>query len=49
MVYAEATLALPLIAGYAWHKGAWKNRAARNYSKLLDQEGGSAARPGDAE
>jgi deoxyhypusine synthase len=37
MVYAEATLALPLIAGYAWHKGAWKNRAARNYSKLFDQ------------
>jgi deoxyhypusine synthase len=37
MVYAEATLALPLIAGYAWHKDAWKNRAARNYSKLLDQ------------
>jgi deoxyhypusine synthase len=37
MVYAEATLALPLIAGYAWHKGAWKNRAARNCSKLFDQ------------
>jgi deoxyhypusine synthase len=37
MVYAEATLALPLIAGYAWHKGAWRNRAARNYSKLFDQ------------
>jgi deoxyhypusine synthase len=37
MVYAEATLALPLVAGYAWHKGAWKNRRARNYSKLLDQ------------
>ena len=37
MVYAEATLALPLIAGYAWHKDAWKNRAARNYSKLFDQ------------
>jgi deoxyhypusine synthase len=37
MVYAEATIALPLIAGYAWHKGAWKNRAARNYTKLLDK------------
>jgi deoxyhypusine synthase len=37
MVYAEATLALPLIAGYAYHKGAWKNRAARNYTKLLEQ------------
>ena len=37
MVYAEATLALPLIAGYAYHKGAWKNRAARNYAEFLDK------------
>src|SRR6202045_3630815 len=37
MVYAEATLAMPLVAGYAYHKGAWKNRAARNYLKLFDQ------------
>jgi deoxyhypusine synthase len=37
MVYAEATLALPLIAGYAWQKDAWKDRKPRNYSKLLDQ------------
>ena len=37
MVYAEATLALPLIAGYAYHKGNWKNRRARNYAKLLDE------------
>jgi deoxyhypusine synthase len=37
MVYAEATLALPLIAGYAYHKGNWKNRRARNYTKLLDE------------
>src|SRR6184192_464746 len=37
MVYGEATLALPLIAGYAWHKGAWKNRKARNCAKLLDE------------
>ena len=37
MVYAEATLAFPLVAGYAWHKGAWKNRAARNYADLLDR------------
>ncbi len=37
MVYAEATLALPLIAGYAWHKGAWKNREPRNFTKLLDE------------
>jgi len=44
MVYAEATLALPLIAGYAWHKGAWKNRAARNCSKLFDQPASGKAK-----
>ena len=37
MVYAEATLAFPLIAGYAYHKGNWKNRQARNYATLLDK------------
>jgi len=37
MVFAEATLALPLIAGYAYHKGAWKNRAARRYAAFLDR------------
>jgi len=42
MVYGEATLALPLIAGYAWHKGAWKNRAAKHFSRLLEPAGVSA-------
>ena len=37
MVYAEATLALPLVAGYAYHKGSWKNRAARNFAEVLDK------------
>jgi len=37
MVYAEATIALPLIGSYAYHKGSWKNRAARTYTKFLDQ------------
>ncbi|QEL17913.1 1,9-bis(guanidino)-5-aza-nonane synthase [Limnoglobus roseus] len=37
MVYSEATLAVPLIAGYAYHKGAWKNKPARQWNKLLDQ------------
>jgi deoxyhypusine synthase len=36
MVYAEATLAMPLIVGYAYHKKAWKNRSARNFQQLLD-------------
>jgi deoxyhypusine synthase len=34
MVYSEATIALPLIAGYAYHKGGWKTRAARNFARL---------------
>jgi deoxyhypusine synthase len=36
MVYSEATLALPLIAGYAYHKGGWKNRKARQFAKIYD-------------
>jgi deoxyhypusine synthase len=36
MVYSEATLAVPLIAGYAYHKGAWKNRKARRWATLLE-------------
>jgi deoxyhypusine synthase len=36
MVYSEATLALPLIAGYAYHKGAWKNRAERRWSRMFE-------------
>ncbi len=35
MVYAEATVALPLVAGYAYHKGAWRARAVKNYAKLF--------------
>ena len=37
MVFSEATLAVPLIAGYAYHKGAWKGRKARNYSDFLNK------------
>ena len=37
MVYAEATVAVPLIAGYGYHKGGWKKRPAREYARLLDQ------------
>lgn len=35
MVYAEATLALPLLAGYAYHKGAWKTRKARAFQSVF--------------
>ena len=42
MVFSEATLALPLIAGYAWHKGGWKNREAKRFSRLLEPAGVAA-------
>ncbi len=35
MVYSEATLAMPLVAGYAYHKGAWKNRDKKEFQKLF--------------
>ncbi len=35
MVYSEATIAMPLIAGYAYHKGSWKNRKKRELTKLF--------------
>jgi deoxyhypusine synthase len=36
MVYAEATLAVPLLVGYAYHKGAWKARPGRRWNRLLE-------------
>jgi deoxyhypusine synthase len=38
MVYCEATIAVPLIAGYAYHKGGWKDRKSRKWSAILDKE-----------
>lgn len=35
MVYGEATVTLPLVAGYAYHKGNWKNRQKREFQKLF--------------
>ena len=36
MVYSEATLALPLIAAYAYHKNAQQGRPERRWAKLLE-------------
>jgi len=36
MVFSEATLAVPLIVGYGYHKGAWRNRTARKWNHLLE-------------
>lgn len=38
MVYAEATSVLPLLASDAYHRGHWKKRLYRKYSKLFKQE-----------
>jgi deoxyhypusine synthase len=35
MVYSEATLALPLVAGYAYHKENWKGRKPKKFQKLF--------------
>ena len=35
MVYAEATMALPLLASYAYHKGNWKKRKKWNLSRIF--------------
>lgn len=38
MVYAECTLAVPMIAGYAYHKKAWKARKPQNWQKFLQAD-----------
>ena len=38
MVYSEATIAVPLITGYAYHKGSWKERKSREFQKLFVKE-----------
>jgi len=37
MVYSEATLAVPLIAGYAYHKANFKAREAKRFNKVIEQ------------
>ena len=37
MVFAEATMALPLIAGYAFHKNAQASRTGKNFATILDR------------
>ncbi|MEK6867960.1 MAG: deoxyhypusine synthase [Nanoarchaeota archaeon] len=35
MVFSEATISLPLLASYVYHKGSWKGRQKREFSKLF--------------
>lgn len=37
MVFSEATIALPLIASFAYHKNSWRNRTPKNYNSLFNQ------------
>jgi deoxyhypusine synthase len=43
MVYSEATLAMPLIVGYAYHRGAHKARSGKRWASLLEQQPAGAA------
>ncbi|MFT3741826.1 MAG: deoxyhypusine synthase [Gammaproteobacteria bacterium] len=35
MVFCEATIAFPLITGYAYHQGAWKQRQPKGLNRLF--------------
>jgi len=35
MIFAEATSVLPLIASDAYHRGEWKNRERKNFTKIF--------------
>jgi len=37
MVFCEATIALPILASFAYHKHAWQNRLQHNYNLLLNE------------
>ncbi len=34
MVFSEATIAVPLIAGYAYHKRGWEQRSERQFARI---------------
>ncbi len=36
MVYSEATIAVPLIVGYAYHKGSWKARDEKRFARQFE-------------
>ncbi len=43
MVYGEATITFPMLTGYAYHKGAWKNRKERRFNDALNERNKSMA------
>ncbi len=38
MVFSEATIAFPLLASYAYHKGSWKGRKEKKFNNILDKK-----------
>ncbi|MFA6092401.1 MAG: deoxyhypusine synthase [Elusimicrobiota bacterium] len=38
MVFCEATIAMPILAGYGYHKGNWRTRKAFNFNKTLAEK-----------
>lgn len=38
MVYCEATIGMPLVTGYAYHKGSWKERKPKDFQKIYSTE-----------
>ena len=43
MVFSEATLAVPLIAGYAYHKRGWEKRQFKRFAELFAEESAAVA------
>jgi deoxyhypusine synthase len=37
MVYSEATVAMPLVVSYAYHKGSWKERKPKEFQKIYSK------------
>ncbi len=37
MVFSEATIALPLLVSYVYHRGSWKKRNGKEFNKMLDK------------
>ncbi len=38
IVFSEATIAVPLIASFAYHNGSWRNRNQKEFNAFLDGE-----------
>ncbi len=43
MVYGEATVTFPLLAGYIYHKGSWHSRQPRKLAQLFNQTASEAS------